>query len=111
MELDTLEELSLGKKPNFTPLAVYPAVRRDITFICPQTIPVKDVLDAIYKNKGKYFTEAELRDLYLPKDSAERNLTFRLTFQSPDKTLEDKDVDKEREKITQAVTKALNIRV
>lgn len=111
LELDPLEELALGRKPGFTPLAIYPAVRRDITFICPQTMPVKDVLDALYKNKGKYFTEAELRDLYVPKDSTERNLTFRLTFQSPDKTLEDKDVDKEREKITQAVVKALNIRV
>lgn len=111
LELDTLEELALGKKPHFTPLAVYPAVRRDITFICPQDMPVKTVLDAIYQNKGKFFTEADLRDLYIPKDSSERNLTFRLTFQSPDKTLEDKEVDKEREKITQAVIKALGIRM
>ncbi len=111
LELDTLEELSLGRKPGFTPLAVYPAVRRDITFICPQDMPIKTVLDAIYQNKGKFFTEAELRDLYIPKDSSERNLTFRLTFQSPDKTLEDKEVDKEREKITQAVIKTLGIRM
>ena len=111
LELDTLEVLAQGKKPLFTPLAVYPAVRRDITFICPTEMPVKDILDAINKNKGKFFTNVELRDLYLPKDSKERNLTFRLTFQSPDKTLEDKEVDKEREKITQAVTKALGIRV
>ena len=111
LELDTLEELALGKKPHFTPLAVYPAVRRDITFICPQNMPVKTVLDAICQNKGKFFTEAELRDLYIPKDSSERNLTFRLTFQSPDKTLEDKEVDKEREKITQAVIKTLGIRM
>lgn len=111
LELDSLEELALGKKPHFTPLAIYPAVRRDITFICPQDIPVKTVLDAIYQNKGKFFTEADLRDLYIPKESSEHNLTFRLTFQSPDKTLEDKEVDKEREKITQAVIKALGIRM
>lgn len=74
-------------------------------------MPVKTVLDAICQNKGKFFTEAELRDLYIPKDSSERNLTFRLTFQSPDKTLEDKEVDKEREKITQAVIKTLGIRM
>lgn len=111
LELDTLEELSQGKKPHFTPLAVYPAVRRDITFICPQELPVQAVLDSISQNKGKFFAGAELRDLYIPKDSKERNLTFRLTFQSPDKTLEDKEVDKEREKITQAVIKALGVRV
>lgn len=111
LELDTLEELSRGKKPHFTPLPVYPAVRRDMTFICPQEMPVKTVLDAICQSKGKFFTGAELRDLYIPKDSNERNLTFRLTFQSLDKTLEDKEVDKEREKIAQAVMKALNIRM
>ncbi len=82
-----------------------------MTFICPQEMPVKTVLDAICQSKGKFFTGAELRDLYIPKDSNERNLTFRLTFQSLDKTLEDKEVDKEREKIAQAVMKALNIRM
>ncbi len=115
LALDTLSALAQGKIPSFTPLAIYPPVRRDITFICPLNLQVEAVLEAIGKAstsaKCKHFKAVELRDIYLPKDKEERNLTFRLTFQSNDKTLEDKDVDKEREKITDAVVKSLEVRI
>ncbi len=109
--LDILEDYARGKTPAFTPLPVYPAVRRDITFICPNTTQVNEVENAITAAKGKLFQKVELRDIYVPKDSEERNITFRITFQSAEKTLEDKDVDKEREKIAASVIKELGIRI
>lgn len=111
LQLDILEDLARGKKPVYRELAVYPPVRRDITVICPKNMPVIEVSEAIMKAKGKLLKAVELRDIYLPKEKEERNLTFRLTFQSPDKTLEDKEVDKEREKLTANLIKALNVQV
>lgn len=111
INLDKAEDLARGKTPVFAALPVYPAVRRDITIICPASMEVSEVEQAIVNAKGKLFKSVELRDIYVPKDSDERNLTFRITFQSEEKTLEDKDVDKEREKIASAVIKNLEVRI
>jgi phenylalanyl-tRNA synthetase beta chain len=40
----------------------------------------------------------------------ERNLSFRLTYRSPTKTLKDKQVDKEHKRILDALEKNLPIR-
>ena len=52
-----------------------------------------------------------LIDLYEPKDTEERNLTFRLTFRKADRTLKDAEVDKEREKVAQSLIKNLGVRI
>jgi phenylalanyl-tRNA synthetase beta chain len=111
INLDVVEELARGKSPLFSPLPVYPAVRRDITIICPASMQIDTVEKAIVNAKGKLFHSVEFRDIYVPSDSEERNLTFRLTFQSEEKTLEDKDVDKEREKIASSVVNELGVRI
>ena len=111
ISLDTAEELARGKTPLFSTLPVYPAVRRDITIICPASMQVSEVEKAIVNAKGNLFKYVELRDVYVPSDSDERNLTFRLTFQSAEKTLEDKDVDKEREKIASSIVKELGVKI
>ena len=95
----------------FHPLPVYPAVRRDITFIAPRSMHVDAVLAAIRGVKTSLMESAELLDVYEPKGGEERNITCRLTFRKADRTLQDGEVDKEREKIASFVVKSLGVRV
>lgn len=114
LNMDMLEKASQGKISAFKPLPVFPPVRRDITFICPFSMPVETVQKAIMDqvNKScKLLRNVELRDMYLPENKEERNLTFRLTFQHDEQTLQDDQVDKEREKIVSALAQSLSIKV
>ena len=95
----------------FRPLPVYPAVRRDITFIVPRTMHVEAVLSAVRGAKTSLMESVELLDVYEPAGGEERNITCRLTFRKADRTLQDGEVDKEREKIASFVVKSLGVRV
>jgi phenylalanyl-tRNA synthetase beta chain len=79
----------------------------------PAGISAGRVLDAFRSQNSRIMVGVMLQDLFEPtkagsKESA-RNLTFRLTFRHPDKTLKDKDVDKEMERMAQAVMKELPV--
>lgn len=109
--LDDLYELCAKTKIAFTPLPVYPPVRRDITVIAPLNLESDAILDAIGEARPAHLAEAKLVDLYTPKNSKERNLTYRLTFRHPDRTLQDAEVDKERDKVAKSLLEKLSVRI
>ena len=111
LDLDLLRALSQGVKPMFHPLPVFPAVRRDITFIAPRAMHVDAVLAAVRAAKTNLMESVELLDVYEPRGGEERNITCRLTFRKADRTLQDGEVDKEREKIASFVVKSLGVRI
>lgn len=111
LDMDYLRAASQGAKTVFQPLPVYPAVRRDITFIAPRAMHVDAVLSAVRGAKTNLMESVELLDVYEPKDGADRHITCRLTFRKADRTLQDGEVDKEREKIASFVVKSLGVRI
>ncbi len=111
LDLDLLREASQGKYTHFQQLPTFPAVRRDITFIAPKSLHVDAVLNAVKGVKTSLLESAELIDVYEPKGGEERNITCRFTFRKADRTLQDGEVDKEREKIASGVVKALGVRI
>ena len=82
-----------------------------MTVIAPASLSVADIEEHIRKMRIAILEEVTLIDLYEPKDSADRNLTFRLTFRKADRTLKDAEVDKEREKVAQSLIKNLGVRI
>ena len=95
----------------FAPLPVFPASTRDVTVAAPLTLRVGEVIDAINGQKVKCLEAVRLQDVFEPKDRAVRNLTFRLTFRHPERTLKDSEVDKEREKLAQALVASLGVEI
>ncbi len=79
----------------------YPAVEEDLAVIVDSGTNAADVEEAIRKAGGFLLKNVELFDVYegdsIPK--GKRSLAFHLTFQAPDKTLKDKIVAKQRNKI------------
>lgn len=80
------------KPKTFTPLPKYPPQIEDMTISIPEETLVGNVIQSI-KQASKLVSNVELVDIY------ERNFTFRIYYQHPDKTLSDKEVQEVRKKI------------
>lgn len=111
LDLETLWELHQQARIVFRPLAVFPPSRRDVTVIAPTALSVSAIEEHIRGLRIAILEDVTLIDLYEPKDTEERNLTFRLTFRKADRTLKDAEVDKEREKVAQSLVKNLGVRI
>ena len=111
LDLETLWELHRAARIVFKALSVFPASSRDVTVIAPLTLSVAAVEKHIRDMRIAILEDVTLIDLYEPKDTEERNLTFRLTFRKADRTLKDAEVDKEREKVAQSLIKNLGVRI
>lgn len=99
-DVDTLIQVARDRF-QFAAIGTYPAVLEDLAFVVDETVSAETVAAAIRKAGGFLLKEVELFDLYrgdnLPE--GQKSLAYHLTFQSPDKTLKDKDVAKLRKKI------------
>ena len=109
-DMDLLQGASQGRHAVFRPLPVFPPVRRDVTFITPVAMRAEELLSAVRGAKSSLLESAEMLYVYEP-GGRERNVTLRLTFRKEDRTLQDAEVDKEREKIVSAAVKSLGVRV
>ncbi|KAF4529471.1 hypothetical protein B566_EDAN018747 [Ephemera danica] len=111
IDLTALYTASHAAVRRFTPLAVFPPVRRDITIIASPGIQASAILAAVDDLGLEGLEEAKLIDLFAPEHSEERNLTFRLTFRHASRTLKDAEVDNLRDKVAQTLPKVLAVRI
>ena len=99
----------------FTPLPVYPPVRRDITVMVGDGLKTADIEAHVRGMQLPLLEDATLVDCFEPESAPGgehvRNLTFRLTFRHAERTLKDAEVDKLREKVADSLVKTLNVRV
>ena len=112
-DLERLAFAARQARTRLAPLPVFPPVRRDITVITPTAagLRVGTVLEAIRAGNYPLLERADLLDIYEAEKKGERNLTFRLTFRHVERTLQDAEVDREREKVAEALVQTLPVRV
>lgn len=100
-----VESLKKSKSPKFyQPISEYPAQIEDLTFIFPPKTRIKEAIDLIEKT-SKLIYKVELKDIY------EDAFTFRIHYQSQEKTLTNDDVKSEREKIVNEIKRKLGGRI
>jgi len=113
LDADLLFELSTRVKRSFQDLPKFPPVRRDMTLGCPDTLSVGKIIDHVEGMKLSILESFILVDVFTPEEAegeqGARRLTFRLTFRHGSRTLKDKEVDKEREKVADSLAKALGV--
>jgi phenylalanyl-tRNA synthetase beta chain len=87
--------------PSFRPLSRYPEVRRDLAILVDETVPVANILSAIRSASSDLVKETQLFDIYQGKGVAEgrKSVAFGLILQEFSRTLTDKEVDAEIDKI------------
>ena len=103
LDLGMLTELVEGEY-EFQEIPKYPAVMRDISVQMETVTRVGEILNAIEGAGAKYVQDVDLIDYYNPK-----MFTFRIIFQSKDRTLKDKEVNGELDKITANLKKKFRL--
>ena len=88
-------------KKKLRAISNFPAVKEDIALVVDEAIPAGKVAALIRQTAGANLKDIRLFDVYRgdPIPPGKKSLAFSLTFQSPVKTLTDKDASKLRRKI------------
>jgi phenylalanyl-tRNA synthetase beta chain len=110
INLDRLQDLQTLREISFEPLPRFPVVKRDITIAAPMNLRYQEVVDVVYGSGISILEDLTLVDVYLPGGAAEKNMTFRLTYRHPDRTLKDKDVDTVHQKLAESILNRLPVR-
>lgn len=93
---------------HFHPIPAYPSVEQDLAIVVDEGVPAARVLEII---KGfSLVRSASIFDVYTgpPVPPGRKSIAFSISFGSEKRTLEDKDVRKERERIVARLRQELN---
>jgi phenylalanyl-tRNA synthetase beta chain len=85
----------------YRPFPTVPPAKRDIAVIVPADTPAEAVLAEIRAAGGDLLTDAVLFDVYTGESvpAGTKSLAYALVYQSPDKTLSDKEIEKAHGKV------------
>ncbi len=102
LNLDLMSKLHTADAIPYREIVPYPVVERDIAMEVDINTPAGAMIAAAHEAGGKQLRDVKIFDLYSGKGIADnkKSLAFRFYFQSPDRTLKDKEVDKQMKKIT-----------
>lgn len=93
LELDPVLDL-LDREMVYQPVVTYPKVERDLNLVFDERLPVGEVVRHIQTIGQPLLCAVEPVNIYRHPDLGQnmQSVTFRLVFQSPSKTLEERDV-------------------
>ena len=98
----------------FAELSQFPAVFKDITVVTNININVSNIIDEIKKESYKYMKNIRIKDIFINKDnlnSNNRNVTLEVCLQSDIKTLQDKDILDDINKVMSSLTNKHKIQI
>lgn len=109
----SIAEIDLGRfvdvierEQMFQTFSRFPAVRRDVAIIVPESTKIEAVTNVIEKAGGALLVDTDLFDDFQDEGMRARgvqSLAFHLIFQSPDRTLTDEEVNQLHQKVIQAL--------
>ena len=111
IDLDLL--YSLIVPASYKTIVRQPAAYQDIAVIVADDLPAEQVRALIESNAGSMIERVELFDVYsgAPIPAGQRSLAFRMVFRAANRTLEDAEISKIREKITRRLQSDLGATV
>lgn len=97
----------------FKALPAYPAIRRDLAIVVPQSVTHEAVLAAVKQAKAQNLESVELFDVYQGKKiaSGQKSLAYAFTYRSAARTLTDAEVNAAQEKIVERLCRDLEATV
>jgi phenylalanyl-tRNA synthetase beta chain len=106
-EADVLRLMDAARARNFqvAPIPRFPAVRRDLAIVVREGVPAAD-LEATLREAGEgLLAEVRLFDVYRghPIPPGKVSYAYALSYQAPDRTLTDAEVDAVQDRITEAL--------
>jgi len=110
-DFEKLQALA-SEEQEYTPVSKYPAAIRDVSVLVPKDTLVEEVQQTIETAGGSLVTDVDLFDIYEGENIPieKKSLSFRIIFQSPEKTLKPKEIDPLFQKIINALEKRWEVR-
>ena len=110
----TLDKLNLMKQFNsfrLKELSKYPKVVKDLSLEMDESMKAEDIFETIKRYGGKHLQKTELIDIYKGEqiEKGKKSYSFRMTFQSLNSTLKEKEIEKMFNKIINGITKDLDV--
>ena len=105
IDWDVVLSLLKVNKVKYSPIAKFPAVRRDLALLVDNGITFGEIADIVRKSERKLLTDVNLFDVYEGKNlgAGKKSYAVSMQFQDEHKTLTDKQVDKMMAKIVSAL--------
>ena len=87
--------------PRYAPLPRFPAVQRDLALVVADDVTVAQIEAAIRGMAIAWLARVQLFDVYSGSQvgAGRRSLAFGLTFQAPDRTLTDAEVNEQHARV------------
>ena len=98
LDMDRLQERDLF---HYSAISIFPSIVRDLSILVPVDQQIADISDNIRASAGKYLRRLQLFDVYFVNNikGNTKSITYRLTYQSDEKTLTDSEIDVSVEQI------------
>lgn len=107
---------ALAKRPAFSAmdieaLSAYPAVKRDIALVAPNTVSHSQVVSTLNQANEPLLTDIQLFDEYRGAQVGEgqRSLAYRITLQSSEATLTEAQIDTAVDKLKRQLSEKLSV--
>ncbi len=83
------------EKAHYTKISKYPSVKRDISILVDEKIPLADIINRVNNDATELLTNLELFDVYQGEgiEKEKKSLALGLTFQATSSTLMDEEVE------------------
>jgi phenylalanyl-tRNA synthetase beta chain len=94
---------------SFKALPAFPAIRRDIAMLVPETVTHESVLAAAKKAKPQNLESIDLFDVFRGKNIPEgqKSMAYAFTYRSAERTLTDAEVNSAHEQLVNALKHTL----
>lgn len=95
-----------GSLPQFKPLSRFPAVSRDLALLVPDSVAAAEILRVVRQSAGDVLRDLSVFDVYRGRGVADQHysLALSLTWQDPERTLLDAEIQTFIENILQSAS-------
>lgn len=92
-----------NREKSFKALPTFPAIRRDVAMILPETATHEAVLNVVRQTKPANLESAEVFDVFRGKNipAGQKSVAYAFTYRSAERTLTDAEVNSAHEKLVQ----------
>lgn len=112
MEINLEELMQIeNDKIKYNEISKYPNVQKDLAFVMKKSKKSEEIENVIKKAGGKLLKSLEVFDVYTGANVAEdeKSIAYTLTFNNPEKTLEEEEITKLFNKIIEKVVSECNV--
>jgi len=109
-----MDNILADTNATYKDISQFPSVRKDITLMTSENNNILKLIDKIDKSSYKYMKNIRIKDIFIDKDNLQsnnRHVTLEACLQSNKKTLSDKDISSEINKLISEIKNRFKLNI